>query len=150
VEKFRHIARDTLEVSTSELVLLAELLLRGPQTAGELRSRATRMHPMESIEAVESVLQHLMQREEPMVQKLAPAPGSRAPRHAQLLCPKLHPLHPPEARTAPSAAPTAEAGDLAARVQRLESDVEALRAAVRALAEALGSDDPFAEGSSGS
>ena len=56
VAKYRHVARDALQVSTSELVVLAELLLRGPQTVGELRGRASRMNPLESIEVVSNLL----------------------------------------------------------------------------------------------
>ena len=92
VPKFRHMAREVLEVTTSELVVLAELLLRGPQTVGELRGRATRMHPIESLEEAQALLDGLMGRPEPMVRELPPAPGSRAKRYVQLLCPDLHPL----------------------------------------------------------
>ncbi len=44
IEQFRHVARETMDVSTSELVILTEMLLRGPQTIGELRGRSSRMH----------------------------------------------------------------------------------------------------------
>ena len=86
VEKFRHVARETLSVSTSELVILAELLLRGPQTIGELRGNASRMHPLESIEVVKNILDGLAARTEegtkesgetgPLVREIAPSPGS--------------------------------------------------------------------------
>jgi hypothetical protein len=127
VQKHRHIAREGLGVDTSELVILAELLLRGPQTVGELRGRATRMHPIESIEVVSAILAHLMEREEPYIRKCAPAPGSRAPRYAQLLCPDLHPLDAelvdtPEAARTPAVS-AAAASDLLARVERLERQV---------------------------
>ncbi|MCP3905632.1 MAG: DUF480 domain-containing protein [Planctomycetes bacterium] len=145
VEKHRHIARETLEVSTSELVVLAELLLRGPQTVGELRGRASRMHPLESLDTTSAVLDHLMERDPPLVRTVAPAPGSRAPRFAQLLCPELHrveavgPGAEPRAVVAvPSAAP-ADA-ELESRVDRLESDVAELRRSIERLTEALGGD----------
>ncbi len=92
VPKYRHVARDVLQIDTSSLVILAELLLRGPQTVGELRGRALRMHPLESLEVVEGVLATLAAREAPLVRELPPLPGSRAPRWMQLLCPNLHPL----------------------------------------------------------
>jgi uncharacterized protein YceH (UPF0502 family) len=65
-------AREVLEVTTTELVMLAELLLRGPQTVGELRGRATRMHPIESLEEAQATLDGLMGRPEPMVKELPP------------------------------------------------------------------------------
>jgi uncharacterized protein YceH (UPF0502 family) len=150
VEKHRHVARETLDVSTSELVVLAELLLRGPQTVGELRGRASRMHPLESLEATTAVLEHLMTREEPLVRRVAPAPGSRAPRFAQLLCPNLHPVE------AAPAAPSADAGgsppaaaavtpagsELESRVTSLEREVASLRRSIERLSEARGEATP--------
>jgi uncharacterized protein YceH (UPF0502 family) len=97
VAKYRHIARDTLGLSTNELVVLAELLLRGPQTVGELRGRATRMHTLESTEIVSNILESLMTPEPPLAERLSPAPGSRAPRYKQLLAPNLHPVDTTEA-----------------------------------------------------
>ena len=99
VEKFRHVAREVLEIDTNQLVIMAELLLRGPQTIGELRGRASRMHPLETTEIVKNVLDSLMTRPEPLVRELPPAPGDRAPRFAQLLCPTLHPLDAPPTPT---------------------------------------------------
>ena len=150
VAKFRHIAREALGVETAELVILAELLMRGPQSAGELRQNASRMHPVESLEAVMGVLEGLRKREPAMVKELPRRPGERATRWRQLLCPELHlsdehagvseeaPRSHGQAadstgsvRAAQSAA-IADAG-LAGRVERLERDVEELKAAVRAL-----------------
>lgn len=158
VSKFRHLAREVLNIDTDELVILTELLLRGPQSPGELRGRATRMHPLESVEKVEEVLRGLMRpREatadhparEPMVRELPRRPGERANRYAQLLCPDLHPLDGPVAAAhdpapAPAGAPAAApSGELAARVDELESEVRRLRAAVRKLAAAMGETDPL-------
>src|SRR5215208_939996 len=95
VNKYRQQAADVLHVRTAELVILAELLLRGPQTLGELRGRASRMHPLESLDVVKNMLRAMQDREEPLVRELPPAPGSRAERYAQLLCPDLHPLDAP-------------------------------------------------------
>jgi len=149
VEKHRHIARETLGVSTSELVILTELLLRGPQTVGELRGRASRMHPLESLEVTTAVLEHLMEREQPLVRRVAPAPGSRATRFAQLLCPNLHPVDAAPAAPPPAAADGGRAGEpppatppgepeLASRVTRLEREVASLRQSIERLSEALG------------
>jgi uncharacterized protein len=140
VSKYRHLAREALGVSTPELVILAELLLRGPQSLGELRGRASRMHPLESLEAVQEILGGLMSRSEPLVRSVPPAPGSRAMRFAQLLCPQLHALDAP-------AAPPASAGvgqaDLEARVARLEAEMAQLRVLVEELARAPGHTTPM-------
>jgi len=146
VEKYRHVARETLEVSTTELVVLAELLLRGPQTVGELRGRASRMHPLESLEVVTNVLEHLQQRPEPFVRSLPPAAGSRAGRFAQLLCPDLHRLE-AAATGATGAAGEREApteAPLARRVGQLEAEVNQVRQAIQRLARSLGEEDPLA------
>lgn len=141
VAKFRHTARETLEISTHELVILAELLLRGPQTVGELRGRAERMHPMESLEIVENVLKSLIGRPEPFIRELSPFPGTRAARYAQLLCPNLHPLDAPApAASSRSATP---ASDVEARLSELETEVAALREAIQSLAQSLGEPDPL-------
>lgn len=135
VEKYRHVAREALGVETPELVLLAELLLRGPQSVGELRARATRMHPLESLEAVQSALDGLAARPEPLVAEFPPPPGSRAKRYAQLLCPGLHPLDAPamgDAVIHSAPAGGASAG-LTERVERLERGLVELRTAVETL-----------------
>lgn len=145
VAKYRHVAREVLSLSTPELVVVAELLMRGPQSPAELRARATRMHPLESQEAVQSILDGLASRPEPMVVRLGPQAGSRATRYAQLLCPDLHPLDAPQAPAPLASGETrGESGaDLADRVEHLEEQVAALRRAVRDLAELAGVPDPM-------
>jgi uncharacterized protein YceH (UPF0502 family) len=144
VPKYRHVAREVLSVTTEELVVLAELLLRGPQTVGELRGRATRMHPLESLESTQAVLDALMSRPEPMVRGLPPAPGSRANRYAQLLCPDLHPLdHTPSSAAPEADTPRARENDqggaaLVVRIDQLEEDVRRLKEALQRLAASLG------------
>jgi hypothetical protein len=151
VAKFKHAARETLNVDTNQIVVLAELMLRGPQTVGEIRGRASRMHPLETLETTQNVLQSLVERPEPLVVELAPEPGSRARRYAQLLAPAAHPLDAParsmteaEGRVASVRTATATAdNDLALRVQELEREVAALRDALRTLAAKLGEADPL-------
>lgn len=144
VHKYRHNAIDTLHVRTGEAAILAELLLRGPQTIGELRGRVSRMVPLETPDAVKELLRALSERAEAFVKEVPPSPGSRAERYAQLLCADLHPL---ETRTTESAMPAAaqpSAPGLSERVEKLEAEVTHLRDAVRKLAAALGETDPFA------
>ena len=148
VSKHRHVATEKFAARPGELALLAELLLRGPQTAGELRSRASRMSAYESLAAVEGFLQSLMGRPEPLVRRLPPAPGTRAEKFAQLLSPDAHPIDTGGAGAATAAAAgsaVAAATDpgLADRVAVLEEEVETLRAALRALAAAVGENDPL-------
>ncbi|MBL8746045.1 MAG: YceH family protein [Phycisphaerae bacterium] len=138
VHKYRHVARERLAVCTAELIVLTELLLRGPQAPGELRSNAQRMMPpgdasLSTLESTQSVLDGLRSRPEPMVVKLPRRPGERAERYAQLLCPDLHPLDDP-APHSPTVAPRAEPhSNLNERVEQLESEVASLRAALERL-----------------
>ena len=72
VPKYRHLLVEQLRLSPAELAALAELLLRGPQTMGELRTRAERMHPFPDLAAVDAVLTELMARTPPFVVRPAP------------------------------------------------------------------------------
>jgi uncharacterized protein YceH (UPF0502 family) len=144
VHRYKQTASETLRARTGEVAILAELLLRGPQTMGELRGRASRMHAMESLDVVKDMLRALTERPEPFVKEIPPAPGSRAERYVQLLCPDLHKLDAAPPSSPPAHAGTVSSGagvttgDLVARVARLESEVAALRQQLARLAEALG------------
>jgi len=159
VMKYKHTLTETLDSRPVELSLLCELLLRGPQTLGELRGRASRMYPFESMEIVQNVLDGLMRRTEPLIRRLPPLPGSRAGRFAQTLATGIHPGESvggsgegtAETGATLSAAatpgvtpsrPAAASGNAAleARVAALESDLAALRAALTKLATSLGED----------
>jgi uncharacterized protein YceH (UPF0502 family) len=83
VAKFRHLLDDALELTPSQLALLAVLMLRGHQTAAELRTRCERIYPFASVTDVEAALQSLADRE--LVQRLPRRPGEREERWAQLL-----------------------------------------------------------------
>jgi len=142
VMKYKHALTDMLDSRPVELSLLCELLLRGPQTLGELRGRSSRMYPFESMEIVQNVLDGLMQRAEPLIRRLPPLPGSRAGRFAQTLAVGIHPGESAggggEAATV--SAPVVSSASLESRVATLESDVLALRAALTKLAASLGED----------
>lgn len=136
VHKYRHAAGDVLHARTGELAILAELLLRGPQTVGELRTRAGRMSPMDSLEVTQGLLSALTSREEPLVRELPPLPGSRAVRFVQLLRPDLHPI---DVAAGPAAVPGITAGpSMLDRVTTLEADVSELRDELTRLRAALG------------
>ena len=143
VHRFRHNATDALHVRAGELAVLAELLLRGPQTQGELRGRASRMHPMETLDVVRDMLRALSERPEPLVRQLPPAPGSRAEQYVQLLAPDAHEVDIAPAACAPAEAGapakvTATSGGLADRVAKLEAEVAQLRESLNRLAASLG------------
>ncbi len=94
VEKFRHNAREALELQPGELAVLAELLLRGAQQAGELRTRAARMAPLATQEALSGVLARLIERG--LVRRVPAQAGERAERYMQLLAPASSQLEPVE------------------------------------------------------
>jgi uncharacterized protein len=81
--KFRHLLADALQLTPSQLALLAVLMLRGPQTAAELRTRTERLYPFASVPDVEEALSTLAERE--LVAQLPRRPGEREERWTQLL-----------------------------------------------------------------
>lgn len=85
VVRYRHVLDEKLGLDTRLLSLLALLLLRGPQTVGELRGRTERMARFDSLDEVESDLQGLARRQEPLVGRLTRRPGQKEERWAQLL-----------------------------------------------------------------
>jgi uncharacterized protein len=83
VAKFRHLLDEALQLTPSQLALLAVLMLRGPQTVGELRTRSERLYPFPSAEDVELALLELADRE--LTERLPRRPGEREERWTQLL-----------------------------------------------------------------
>jgi uncharacterized protein YceH (UPF0502 family) len=84
VKKYVHSVLDLFDLSRHEMAVLCELMLRGPQTPGELRSRAGRMSDFENLEAVEQILQGLMAHDPPLAVKLTREPGRKECRYEQL------------------------------------------------------------------
>lgn len=154
VEKFRHNTGTVLSIEEPQLAVLAELLLRGPQQPGELRGRASRMAPIESLGALTEVLGPLL--EAKLVVRLDPTPGSRAERYAQTLTGAVAAARAPMRAATTRAAPVVEAAPLAAeapafdpvaeeralilakRVEELEFNVSRLRRQLDNLAWRLG------------
>jgi uncharacterized protein len=89
VTKYEHRLQDVFNFSRGETAVLCVLLLRGPQTPGELRGRTERIHPFEDLDAVQSSLQRLMQREPPLALTLPRQPGTKESRYAHLLSGKI-------------------------------------------------------------
>lgn len=140
VDKYCHTGTSTLKIDVAQLALLAELMMRGPQTPAELRLRAGRMVAIESAEALAAILATLEQRE--LVERVPPGRGFRAERVAQRLCPGLHPFDGPAAAAPPEtiaddpATPTRTA--LASRLDTVEALLARLERQLRALATKLG------------
>ncbi len=85
VAKYAHHIGEVFNLRRGELAVLCVLLLRGPQTPGELRGRTERLHSFAAIDDVESALQQLAQREPPLARVLPREPGAREVRHVHLL-----------------------------------------------------------------
>ncbi len=123
VAKYRQVFTDTANLTEQGLGLLCVLMLRGPQTVGELRTRTERLCTFNSLEEVEKVLQQLMEREpEPLVALLPRQVGFKEPRYAHLLAGELS----EEALTNIAAPPPARSS-AADRVALLEAEIESLR-----------------------
>ncbi|MGP8253457.1 MAG: YceH family protein [Terracidiphilus sp.] len=131
VTKYEHWLGESFNLSRAETALLCVLLLRGPQTPGELRGRTERLHSFEEISDVLAGLQKLMEREPPLAALLPRQPGTKESRYAHLLS------GPVESITQPAVAGGA---DLPAsnparedRIAQLEATVEELRQEVASL-----------------
>jgi hypothetical protein len=114
VQKYEHRVSDLLGLSVQETAILAELLLRGPQTPGELRSRCTRMYAFPDLQELETALGLMLEAEPPLAARLPRQPGTKETRYAQL-------LGGPVEAAAPGPVP-------APRSSRLEEELAALRA----------------------
>jgi len=123
VAKYEHRLADTFNFTRPETAILCELLLRGPQTPGELRSHAERMHAFEDLSVVQSTLKHLMEREPPLVKLLPRQPGNKEARYAHLLSGDVEVREAPQVKEAVISSSAAENG----RMVALETEVADLR-----------------------
>lgn len=135
VTRYGHQLGLVLQVPTQSVALLTVLMLRGPQTAGELRLNCERLHKFSDISAVEAFLQELAERPAgALVAELPRQPGARENRWAHLLSgqPDL------EAMALAAAQRSGDVSGLQERVAHLESEVDALRLLVGRLCQELG------------
>lgn len=127
VAKYKHMMREVFDLSPQELAAMCVLMLRGPQTVGEIRGRTGRLYEFADLAEVESTLEGLARRDEPLVVKLPRQAGRKEARYAHLLSGQ------PEVEEAVEGQPPQAASSRAARthdgerVARLESEVESLR-----------------------
>jgi uncharacterized protein YceH (UPF0502 family) len=125
VPKYGHRISDHINLGRREIALLCELMLRGPQTLGELRDRAGRMHRFSGTDEVEACLSAMAEREQPLTAKLPRQTGMKEHRYAHLLC-------------GPDGIPNVAAEPPRAdRIGSLESEIAELRERVAALEEDL-------------
>ena len=123
VTKYEHHVQEVFNFTRGEIAVMCVLLLRGPQTPGELRGRTERMHRFEELSDVQSTLQRLMQREPSLVKVLTRQPGTKEARYAHLLSGE-----PPE--FLPEPVDTAKGDSLEAEVAALREEVAELRAQI--------------------
>jgi uncharacterized protein YceH (UPF0502 family) len=135
--KYRHLLDEALGLAPDERALLGVLMLRGPQTLGELKQRSERMHPFTDLAGVEAALKRLDERE--LGRWLERRPGQKEARYTHLLEDEggeAQPAAPSGAQPSPPVA--AEQDGLAAEVAQLRSELDALRGEVAALRAQLG------------
>ena len=132
VPKYGHQLSEKLELGKPEASLLCELMLRGAQTTGELRTRSSRMHEFASLEEVETVLQGLMDRPEPLVVRLPRQVGRKERRFVHLLAgvPEVQDEEgalPPEAATLQVESENERISRLEEEVRRLGHELESMK-----------------------
>jgi uncharacterized protein YceH (UPF0502 family) len=140
VTKYEHHLGETFNFDRREIAILCVLLLRGPQTPGELRGRAERMHKFEDLSEVQSTLHKLMNRERPLVRVLPRQPGTKEARYVHLLSGDEESGEQPEqgaAHASSSASDSAPTPQNSGRVEQLEAEVAALRREVADLRQQL-------------
>ncbi len=141
VSKYEHNAARGLNVPGAAVALLAVLMLRGPQTAAELRANAERLHRFADISAVEGFLNELAERYPPRAVLLPRAPGARESRSAHLLCGEVQMTAAASAPAGASDADPISVGELVAlkaELARQGDELAALRTLVQRLAGELG------------
>jgi len=133
VTKYEHRLQEVFNFDRREIAVLCVLLLRGPQTPGELRTRTDRMYHFEGLDDVVSTLDRLSQRDPSLARVLPRQPGTKESRYTHLFCGDS-----PDVAHAPSPSSNIEAPHFSSgRIHRLEQEVAALRQEIAELREAL-------------
>lgn len=121
VRKYSHRLGEVFNFDRREQTLLCVLMLRGPQTVGELRSRSERLHTFDDLADVEATLARLAERTPPLVERLTRNAGEKEPRFTHLLGGEIQNPHPAAPLNEPNAPP------LEGRVVKLEADLAELK-----------------------
>jgi uncharacterized protein YceH (UPF0502 family) len=128
VPKYEHLANKGMNLHSKGIALICVLMLRGPQTLGELKTHSHRLFDFDDLDDVQFALQHLIDHEPSMVTALPRQPGQKEGRYAHLLSGE------PDIPAAPAySAPAAPSSGLEARVAELEAELEILRNRLTAL-----------------
>ena len=143
VVKFEHNFGRALQLPSQAVALLAVLMLRGPQTAAELRLNCERLHRFADISSVEGFLEELAAKDPPRAVKLARSPGAREARWAQLLCGEVDQprWQEPATGSGAEAAYSVSSGEIAAlkaEQARLAAELAVVKALVQRIARDLG------------
>jgi uncharacterized protein len=127
VAKYEHHLQEVFNFTRGEVAVLCVLLLRGPQTPGELRGRTERMHRFEELDDVLSALQRLMQREPTLVKALPRQPGTKEIRYAHVLSGDVEGMDGSVETAQPSGVAAASVSSRDERISQLEAEVARLR-----------------------
>ena len=134
VPKYEHLANRALKLHSQGIALMCTLMLRGPQTLGELRTHSHRLFEFDDLDDVQFALSHLIEREPPLATPLPRQPGQKEGRYAHLLSGE------PDIPAAPVAKVTSPvSSDLEARVAELEAQVGELQKRLEAIEESTSS-----------
>jgi uncharacterized protein YceH (UPF0502 family) len=129
VVKYKHMFPNVFELDAAEVAVMAVLMLRGPQTVGEIRGRTDRLHEFTSIPEVQETLDKLAHRDEPLVVRLERQAGQKDARYAHLLSGEI------DVSTLPAARERTVTGGQSERVERLEAEIETLKSELAAFRE---------------
>lgn len=129
VVKYKHMFPNVFELAAPEVAVMAVLMLRGPQTIGELRERTGRMHEFAGMGEVQETLDNLAHRDEALILKLERQPGQKDARYAHLLSGEIDIASLSVARERPAGGGTQNerVEKLEAEIQQLKRDLEAFR-----------------------
>jgi len=134
--KYEQHCQKVLGLRQKDIAVLCILMLRGPQTAGEIRTRSQRLYEFDDIDDVEYVLKRLIEHEPAIVMQLPKQPGQSIQRYAHLLCGE------PDLKQFALSGPVSSgsSSELEERVSHLESEIQTLNEKLDRLVEQLGSD----------
>ena len=121
VVKYKHMFPNVFELDAAEVAVMAILMLRGPQTIGEIRGRTDRLHEFANLPEVQETIDKLAHRDEPLVIRLERQMGQKDARYAHLLSGEI------DVASLPAARERTMTGGQSERIEKLETDIESLK-----------------------